>query len=304
MLNKNIILNTDCVQGMANLASNSVQMILTDPPYLVNYNDRQGRSVVNDNLNNGDWLTPAFSQMYRVLDNNRYAVVFYGWNEVDKFIIAWRKAGFRVVGHFVFYKKYASNARNNKKHMAYRHECAYLLTKGYPQPHEVLPSVMGWNYTANKWHPTQKPVDLLLKLMRALCPTAGIVLDPFMGSGSTAMACIQSQTFDYLGYELDPHYFNLAIDRIGQQQGSSANNNHYHANHHPRQVVNPNNPLPQATHDNHDDDRSNIKPRYKYNPDKHNPQTQHHQPITPSIPQVANEDYFTNRANAQGGYYG
>lgn len=282
MLNKNIILNTDCVQGMANLASNSVQMILTDPPYLVNYSDRQGRSVVNDNLNNGDWLTPAFSQMYRVLDNNRYAVVFYGWNEVDKFITAWRKAGFRVVGHFVFYKKYASNARNDKKHMAYRHECAYLLTKGYPQPYEVLPSVMGWNYTANKWHPTQKPVDLLLKLMRALCPTAGIVLDP--------------------------HYFNLAIDRIGQQQGSNTNNNHYHAKgyiHHPGQVVNPNNPLPQATNDNHDDDdRSNIKPRYKYNPDKHNPQTQHHQPITPSIPQVANEDYFTNRANAQGGYYG
>ncbi len=80
---------------------------------------------------------------------------------------AWRKAGFRIIGHFIFYKKYASNGRKDKKHMEYRHECAYLLAKGYPQPFEVLPSVMGWNYTGNKYHPTQKPIDLLLKLINS-----------------------------------------------------------------------------------------------------------------------------------------
>ena len=231
MINKNVILNTDCVRGMADLPNNSIQMILTDPPYLVNYTDRQGRSVANDNLNNGDWLTPAFSEMYRVLDNNSYAVVFYGWNEVDKFMAAWRKAGFRIIGHFVFYKKYASNARNDKKHMEYRHECAYLLAKGYPQPYEVLPSVMGFNYTGNKIHPTQKPVDLLLRLAKAFCPTGGTVLDPFMGSGSTAAACIQSQIFDYLGYELDSNYFSLAMDRINQDRAGgqkAANDSSYY----------------------------------------------------------------------------
>ncbi len=227
MINRNMIYNNDCIIGMANLPDNSVQMILTDPPYLVNYQDRAGRSVANDMASNSNWLIPAFSEMYRVLDNNNYAVVFYGWNEADKFIAAWRKAGFRIIGHFVFYKKYASNGRKDKKHMEYRHECAYLLTKGYPQPYEVLPSVMGWNYTGNKFHSTQKPVDLLLKLINAFCPTGGTVLDPFMGSGSTAAACIQSKIFDYLGYELDNNYFSIAINRINAEKMANENQNNY-----------------------------------------------------------------------------
>lgn len=239
MINKNIILNNDCVSGMGSLTNNSIQMILTDPPYLVNYTDRSGRSVANDKLDSSDWLAPAFSEMYRVLENNSYAVVFYGWNEADKFINAWRNAGFRIIGHFVFYKKYASNGRKDKKHMEYRHECAYLLAKGCPQPYEVLPSVMRWEYTGNKYHPTQKPVDLLLKLINAFCQTGGMVLDPFMGSGSTAMACIKSKMFNYLGYELDDNYFNIAMSRLNEEQGYNNNNsnNYIQKNHYEPQAL-------------------------------------------------------------------
>lgn len=268
-----MIYNDDCIRGMADLPNNSVEMILTDPPYLVNYKDRQGRSVANDNLNNGDWLTPAFNEMYRVLNNNSYAVVFYGWNEADKFINAWRSAGFRVIGHFVFYKKYASNGRSDKKHMEHRHECAYLLAKGYPQPYEILPSVMGWQYTGNEFHPTQKPVDLLLKLISGFCPTGGLVLDPFMGSASTAMACIKSQMFDYLGYELDDNYFNIAMGRISQEQNGNVNNQAYQNN-----------------------TAQQVKPRYKYNQQKGD-----YQPLNQL---AANDDYFNNKASMQGAYHG
>jgi DNA modification methylase len=57
---------------------------------------------------NSDWLTPAFNEMYRVLENNRYAVVFYGWNEVDKFVNAWRKAGFRIIGQLLLAISFAT----------------------------------------------------------------------------------------------------------------------------------------------------------------------------------------------------
>lgn len=268
MINKNIIYNKNCIKGMLDLPDNSVQMILTDPPYLVNYKDRSGRSVANDMASNSDWLIPAFNEMYRVLENNRYAVVFYGWNEVDKFVNAWRKAGFRIIGHFVFYKKYASNARTVKKHMEYRHECAYLLAKGYPQSCEVLPSVMGWNYTGNEFHPTQKPVDLLLKLINAFCPTGGIVLDSFMGSASTALACIQSEIFDYLGYELDNNYFNIAMSRINEKSNKL------------RQVVSQESPKHKV-----------IKPHYKYNLQNKKPESKNRR-----LPPPANDDYFINRA--------
>lgn len=55
-------------------------------------------------------------------------VSFYGWNRVDRFMAAWKHAGFSVVGHLVFTKTYTSKSA----YVGYRHECAYLLAKGRP----------------------------------------------------------------------------------------------------------------------------------------------------------------------------
>ncbi|CAB5497727.1 hypothetical protein THERMOT_740, partial [Bathymodiolus thermophilus thioautotrophic gill symbiont] len=73
--------------------------------------------------------------------------------------------------------------------------------------------VMDRNYVGNKFHPTQKPVGLLLKLIKAFCLIGGTTLESFMSSGFTAMACVKSRIFDYLGYELDGNYFNIAIKK-------------------------------------------------------------------------------------------
>ena len=93
---------------MASLSDNYVDFILTDPPYLVNYIDRTQRSIANDI--NADWLMPTFNEMYRVLKPNSIMVSFYGWTKVDLFFAAWKAAGFRVVGHIVYPKRYASSA--------------------------------------------------------------------------------------------------------------------------------------------------------------------------------------------------
>ena len=65
----------NCIPLMQSLPENSVDLILTDPPYLVNYRDRTGRKIAGDI--NGDWLNPAFAEMYRVMRHNRFAVSFY-----------------------------------------------------------------------------------------------------------------------------------------------------------------------------------------------------------------------------------
>jgi hypothetical protein len=75
-------------------------------------------------------LHPAFAQIYRVLKPGSYCVSFYGWNRVDRFVAAWSAAGFRIVGHLVFRKRYASGG----KLLRYSHECAYLLAKGNVMP--------------------------------------------------------------------------------------------------------------------------------------------------------------------------
>ena len=153
----NRIINGDCLAVLPQLASGSVDFVLTDPPYLVNYRDRQGRSLAGDS--DGQWLKPAFAQIFRVLKAGRYCVSFYGWNKVDQFFAAWRAAGFTPVGHLVWVKHYASS---RGLLATYQHEQAYLLAKGTGAvPRLQLPDVLDWQYTGNRFHPTQKPVGRL-----------------------------------------------------------------------------------------------------------------------------------------------
>ena len=71
----------DSVEIMAGFPDNSIDFILTDPPYLVGFKDRSGRSIAGDVRD--EWVLPASREMFRVLKNNSLAVSFYGWNRVD-----------------------------------------------------------------------------------------------------------------------------------------------------------------------------------------------------------------------------
>ncbi|HGV6945775.1 TPA: DNA methyltransferase, partial [Escherichia coli] len=135
----------DCVRVMATFPDNAVDFILTDPPYLVGFRDRFGRTIAGDKTD--EWLQPACNEMYRVLKKDALMVSFYGWNRVDRFMSAWKNAGFSVVGHLVFTKTYTSKAA----YVGYRHECAYILAKGRPHlPQNPLPDVLGWKYSGNR----------------------------------------------------------------------------------------------------------------------------------------------------------
>lgn len=118
----------DSVQVMGGFPDKSIDFILTDPPYLVGFKDRSGRSIANDV--NSEWVQPASNEMFRMLKDNSLAVSFYGWNRIDIFMQALKAAGFRVVGHIVFTKPYASKSA----FVGYQHESAYVLAKGRPAP--------------------------------------------------------------------------------------------------------------------------------------------------------------------------
>jgi DNA modification methylase len=205
---RNTVLQGDCIQVMRQFRSASIDFVLTDPPYLVNYASNDGRTVPNDD--NEAWLKPAFAEIYRLLRWNRFCVSFYAWNRADKFIAAWGEAGFHIAGHLTFIKKYASR----KRFLAYAHENAYLLAKGSPSlPAQPIPDVLAWEYTGNKLHPTQKPLCVLTPLVRSFTQPGDLVLDPFCGSGSTLLAAkIEGRQF--AGIELDPRYFDIARTRL------------------------------------------------------------------------------------------
>jgi DNA modification methylase len=203
----NDVLQGDCVEVLAQLPSASVDMVLTDPPYLAKYLSRDGRRVANDDRE--EWLQPAFAQIFRVLKPNAFCISFYGWHQVDKFMQAWRLAGFRPAGHLVFTKSYPSNRR----FLSYRHEQAYLLAKGNPAlPAQPVSDVQPWQYSGNKLHPTQKPVSALMPLIAAFSKPGDVVLDPFCGSGSTLVAAALSSR-QYIGIELSPEHCETARRR-------------------------------------------------------------------------------------------
>jgi adenine-specific DNA-methyltransferase len=204
----NHVYHGDCLDLLPELPDRSVDFVLTDPPYLVNYRDQHGRSLAGDD--NGQWLKPAFAQIYRVLKPGSFLVSFYGWNKVDEFFAAWRAAGFRPAGHLVWPKRYSSG----RGLLAYRHEQAYLLAKGNPQrPAIPLPDVQQWHYTGNRLHPTQKPVRSMKPLIETFTRRGDVVLDPFCGSGSTLLAA-KILGRRYIGIELDAEHARTARGRL------------------------------------------------------------------------------------------
>ena len=207
----NTVLEGDCIELMRQFRSCSVDFVLTDPPYLAHYCSRDCRRVAND----GDaaWLKPAFAEIFRVMQRDSFCVSFYGWHQADKFIAAWREAGFRLAGHLTFTKQYPSTER----FLRYHHENAYLLAKGNPaQPEQRIPDVLEWKYSGNRLHPTQKPLCVLTPLIQCFSRSGDVVLDPFCGSGSTLLAAkLQGRRF--IGIELDRHYSTIARDRLASR---------------------------------------------------------------------------------------
>ncbi|MEM1050897.1 MAG: DNA methyltransferase [Pseudomonadota bacterium] len=204
----NQILCGDANEVVKEIEDGSVDLVITDPPYLCQYKDRDGRTLANDD--NPDGVLPVFDEVYRVLKPDSYCISFYGWNAIDEFSSAWARAGFKTIGHIVWPKSYASRSG----HTQYRHESAFVLAKGWPpKPQQPISDVQTWEYSGNKRHPTEKAVSVIAPLVRGFSKPGDIVLDPFAGSGSTAVAAALND-HRYLGIELEERYCEIARARL------------------------------------------------------------------------------------------
>ncbi|MCZ8259318.1 MAG: DNA methyltransferase [Beijerinckiaceae bacterium] len=205
---RNTVLQGNCIEVLQSLPARSVDLVLTDPPYLCRYRSRDGQTIANDD--NADWLAPAFASIAGVMKADRLCISFYGWHQVDRFMAAWRAAGLRPVAHLVFPKRYSSRTGAFEA----RHEQAYVLANGaLPRFNCALPDVLPWSYTGNRLHPTQKPVEALAPIIAALTRPGDLVLDPFCGSGST-LAAARNLGRDYLGIDLEPRHVQTACARL------------------------------------------------------------------------------------------
>jgi DNA modification methylase len=204
------IIHGDCAEALKSIASDSVDFVLTDPPYFTRYRDRSGRTVRNDGGRHAARTLAAFADLHRVMKPDTLCVSFYGWQAADAFMRAWKDAGFTPVEHIVWRKRYASSSRFLNR----THEQAYLLAKGRPSlPSALLDDVQPWSYTGNRAHPTEKHVRILKPLIAAFTAPGDLVLDPFSGSGSTAVAAALLNR-RYIGIEIEAKYVRLAEKRL------------------------------------------------------------------------------------------
>lgn len=204
----NQVVHGDCLSVLPALPAASVDFICTDPPFVVGYQSRDGRSIAGDTTT--EWIEPAFEQLFRVLKPDGFCVSFYGWGKAECFLAAWRKVGFTPAGHLVWVKPYASNRHRAPRFLRYQHEQAYLLAKGRPDARRYpLPDVLWWEYSGNQRHPTEKAVSVWRPLIAAFSRPGQLVLDPFCGSGSTLAAAAELKR-NYLGIEVNQDYWQVA----------------------------------------------------------------------------------------------
>ncbi len=208
----NQIICGESASVLAGFPAGSVDLVVTDPPYLCNYRDRFGRTLANDD--NAEGVLPVFDEVWRVLKDNSYCISFYGWTGIADFAARWEALGFRTVGHLVWPKPYASKVG----YAEYRHESAFILAKGNPaKPSQPISDVQRWEYTGNRSHPTEKAVSVIAPLLRAFSKPSDLVLDPFCGSGATPVAAALSGR-DYIGIEMEARYCAIAERRLAGVQ--------------------------------------------------------------------------------------
>lgn len=207
-MNINDIICGEAAQVLTGFPSESIDAVVTDPPYLCRYRERRGRRIMNDD--NAKAVLSVFDESYRVLKPDSYCISFYGWSAVANFTAHWQALGFRTVGHIVWPKQYASKTG----YAHYRHESAFVLAKGNPQrPANPISDVQPWEYTGNRAHPTEKAVSVMVPLITAFSEPGDIILDPFAGSGSTTVAAAFNGR-RYIGIELESRYCEITRRRL------------------------------------------------------------------------------------------
>lgn len=208
------ILHGDSVELMSAIADASIDFVLTDPPYLVDYKGRwdgDKRGIVGDD--DPVWVRPAFEHIYRVLKDDSFVVTFYGWPHADVFVGVFKELGFRLVSHLAFVKNVWGLGRFTRG----QHETAFLLAKGKPPvPKNGISDVFEWVREHDAVHPNQKPLCAMRKVLATYAPEGGTVLDPFMGSGPVIRAA-KDLGMNAVGIEIEERWCQHAASRLAQE---------------------------------------------------------------------------------------
>lgn len=201
-------------------------LVVTDPPYNVNYEGSAGK-IKNDNMENGrfyQFLLDAFACMEKVMENDASIYVFHADTEGLNFRKAFADAGFYLSGTCIWKKQSLVLGRSPYQ---WQHEPVLFgwKKKGKHQWYTGRKESTIWEFDKPKKngdHPTMKPVPLVAYPIKNSSMSNCIVLDPFGGSGSTLIACEQTDRVCHT-IELDEKFCDVIVKRYIEQAGTTEN---------------------------------------------------------------------------------
>lgn len=219
--------NCNCITGLKSLQGESVDLLVTDPPYKIvsggaAANDgrqmsgaisheskltKQGKIFKYNDIKFGEWLP----EVYRVLKPDTHAYIMTNPRNLKELWQEAEKAGF-VWQQLIVWEK--GNALPNKFYLN-SYELILMLRKGGQRwiNNMGTKNILPVPNVRNRNHPTAKPVELMQILIENSTEKGDTVLDPFVGGGATIIACMQSGR-NFIGYEIDKEYFDRATERI------------------------------------------------------------------------------------------
>lgn len=226
----------DCIEVMRELPDNSVQTVLTDPPYSSGGRRENSRSIRKSmirGMEDEDWIrgdamsTNGFTylmrmsaiQWRRVLGNGGHVLSFIDWRMAHHVAAAFETADLRQQPTLVWDKTYFGMGAIFRN----QHEFIIHATVGTPTPPQRrdVGNVIGAKPIRKGDHPTEKPGELLEKLLSVVAPPESTVLDPFAGSGSTLIAA-RNRGLKAIGVEADEAYCETIATRLSGELSVTA----------------------------------------------------------------------------------
>lgn len=206
--------NGDCIELIPQLAElkNGVDLILTDIPY--NEVNRKSNGLRNLDKGKADALSCPVTDLTAMLCKKTRGSIymFCGINQVSEIRTTMTECGLST--RLIIWEKSNPSPMNGTKIWLSGIECCVFGKRsGATFNLHCKNTVLKYPCGRNKFHPTQKPVALMEYLINASSNEGDTVLDPFMGGGSTGVACMNTNR-NFIGIELESEYFNVAKGRI------------------------------------------------------------------------------------------
>ncbi len=241
----NAIYNMDCIEGMKLVPPNTVDLVITDPPFAIefrakrsNYHRKPSRVLEGYNEISKEkyyeFTVKWMKECFRILKESGSMYVFSGWNNLKDILNAIDNVGFTTVNHVIW--KYQFGVVTERKYVTSHYHCLYVCKtdekrKFFPysrfgkeertnegrslhyEDKEDVWYIKREYWTGDQKTPTKLPAELIKKILMYSSEKGDVVLDPFLGSGQVAVVS-KLLARHYIGFEIVKEYYEFAKNRL------------------------------------------------------------------------------------------